>query len=1307
MVKKTRFLNNANLQTMLRQSGFSGESLKPFFLLDASTHEELTEELIAQHPEENDPRSRAAFREITAAPPREETMKIRTLHNREWYLTWAWRIIIFFLLSFLATRAHAQQPSGNPGPSGGGGLIVQWQNGGTILLTRPAGILIVNCSTGMSCSSSGSTVTLTSTGGGGTGCIPPGSVANALLYDPGAGVCADITKFTSNGTTTITGLATSILDLTLSTVLKIPVSAGCATAANGQICYDTTSAQGKLWQNGADRFLVTTSVAGSTDGQIPIYNASLKTFVPGDPLVQGLTAHDAVATSTNPVLIGGYASAAAPADVSNDGDATRLWVLRNGSPVFNLASGGTLVTLGQKTMSASLPVVLPSDQTIASQVATVSASGTLGALNATVAVSIEGRNGAAVAITSGTLTGTVTPEVSYDGGTTWRATNLLRVGPALTNILSGLVNPASGGQDGFIIPPGVTNARVRVSAYTSGSVGATMRAVIAQPTPMPLVYDWATGNAQLLYQNSANGALRSATCDGALNDRCANVDANSNLNVAVADLPLAQGSTTSGQKGVLMQGAVTTSAPSYTNAQTSPVSLDTSGNVRITCTTCGITDNSAFTVGTTGGNVMMAYYTSGAAPTITSGNVGRLTMNASSALIISCPDGTCTGGGGGGGVTQVKDASNVSTNVGYFTGNLNLPVQDAATGAPGSAFNSWYMNIGGSDYLGLGRNRVARVDSFGNQYVIADENQTRLAGVLLGQPSMYGTGPGFVKVQGVNAFITNTPSVNMTQVAGVPMFGQVAGSIPVTIVSGAGSGGTASADAATFTPGATNGTLSNCFFQTTSANNALTNLQGGSVQCTARRAPFVNIDAISGTAPTTPGFLDVKGADGNMFVRQTTGTNLHMVSDSGSVTSASIPTWAGGTLGAMANYGTSPGAVLVPGVNAFITNTVPVTLTSTTITGTVAVTQSTSPWVASCTSANCSMNVGQFGGTNVSTGTGASGAGIPRVTVSNDSNILATQSGTWNIGTLTTITNPVTVAQATAANLNATVVGTGTFQIQCSSGCAGGSLSNNNAAPTNNNGGVLAALANAFAPTYTEGNQVLLSVDLTGALRVSGASGGGVAQNQVRSTTNAWTDVGYFAGDLNLPVQSVSEGAIGGAMPLWGTLFAGTDITGKLQDIQTDTFGNLKADPQLVAAVQSQRVRGGIFSRPITSTGDALDVNVKFGNPCDGPNIRSVNISQTTNTRVILGEGTGSLCGGLIVGADAENVSILAGSGSTCASTQVALIGGVTAALGPNMSANGGFSFAFRVPFPAYDICVFQSGAGRVAGVLSYAFNPR
>ena len=58
---------------------------------------------------------------------------------------------------------------------------------------------------------------------------------------------------------------------------------------------------------------------------------------------------------------------------------------------------------------------------------------------------------------------------------------------------------------------------------------------------------------------------------------------------------------------------------------------------------------------------------------------------------------------------------------------------------------------------------------------------------------------------------------------------------------------------------------------------------------------------------TSPGAVLVPGV--NAFV-----TNTPTVS---------VPTWAGGTLGAMANYGTSPGAVLVPGVNAFVTNANP------------------------------------------------------------------------------------------------------------------------------------------------------------------------------------------------------------------------------------------------------------------------------------------------------------------------------------------------------------------------------------------------
>jgi hypothetical protein len=53
------------------------------------------------------------------------------------------------------------------------------------------------------------------------------------------------------------------------------------------------------------------------------------------------------------------------------------------------------------------------------------------------------------------------------------------------------------------------------------------------------------------------------------------------LDASVNGILLSQGSTTSGQKGPLIQGAVTTNAPSYTTAQTSPLSMDPSGLLRV------------------------------------------------------------------------------------------------------------------------------------------------------------------------------------------------------------------------------------------------------------------------------------------------------------------------------------------------------------------------------------------------------------------------------------------------------------------------------------------------------------------------------------------------------------------------------------------------------------------------------------------------------------------------------------------------------------------------------------------------------
>lgn len=67
--------------------------------------------------------------------------------------------------------------------------------------------------------------------------------------------------------------------------------------------------------------------------------------------VRGDVAHDGGILGSQPIITAGYASAAAPTDVSANGDATYIWCLRNGSPVVNLAVGGTLVTA-----SAGLPV---------------------------------------------------------------------------------------------------------------------------------------------------------------------------------------------------------------------------------------------------------------------------------------------------------------------------------------------------------------------------------------------------------------------------------------------------------------------------------------------------------------------------------------------------------------------------------------------------------------------------------------------------------------------------------------------------------------------------------------------------------------------------------------------------------------------------------------------------------------------------------------------------------------------------------------------------------------------------------------
>lgn len=76
------------------------------------------------------------------------------------------------------------------------------------------------------------------------------------------------------------------------------------------------------------------------------------------------------------------------------------------------------------------------------------------------------------------------------------------------------------------------------------------------------------------------------TAGGALIGATANA-LDVNIKSGASSGAVAQGSTTSGQTGPLIQAAVTTSSPTYTTAQTYPLSLDTTGALRVNVTAGG------------------------------------------------------------------------------------------------------------------------------------------------------------------------------------------------------------------------------------------------------------------------------------------------------------------------------------------------------------------------------------------------------------------------------------------------------------------------------------------------------------------------------------------------------------------------------------------------------------------------------------------------------------------------------------------------------------------------------------------------
>lgn len=182
-------------------------------------------------------------------------------------------------------------------------------------------------------------------------------------------------------------------------------------------------------------------------------------------------------------------------------------------------------------------------------------------------------------------------------------TNAFQMKPTVfLNLASGTVTTtissfAVGDTYAIIIPPGCTLAGVSTNSsggsYTSGSVGLNLATSnIAQPSVSALatVGTSATSINPTVIGASDGTNIKTLLVDGSSNLKVAvqntitaNIGTSGSLalDASVTAQNLAQGSTTSGQVGTLVQGAVTTSAPSYTTAKTSPLSLTTAGALRV------------------------------------------------------------------------------------------------------------------------------------------------------------------------------------------------------------------------------------------------------------------------------------------------------------------------------------------------------------------------------------------------------------------------------------------------------------------------------------------------------------------------------------------------------------------------------------------------------------------------------------------------------------------------------------------------------------------------------------------------------
>ncbi len=893
------------------------------------------------------------------------------------------------------------------------------------------------------------------------------------------------------------------------------------------------------------------------------------------------------------------------------------------------------------------------------------ATGTFNALNAAATVSVANQNSAGFRLNAGTLIGTIVPEISLDGGTTWAQSLFADIATGIkeSSIVFSSSNPLI--QRTIILPGGVSNARVRVSSFTSGTAAANIRATKSNDNSILLFTGNNGGELPLnVGQIGGSDGLNLRTIRVA-SDGTVRIDPTGTTTqpISATSLPLPTDAATQTTLATLLTESTFTTRINTlgqkTSANSTPVVLASDQSaIPITGT---ITANNS-SISTTGSAPPASATYIGAsvtttAPSYTTGQMSALSLTTSGLLrvdgsaVTQPVSGTVTANAGTGNFTVVQaTASNLNAtvtgtvaatqsgtwNINNISGTVSLPTGAATetslarlTLAQGSTTSSQFGTLqlaavttsapsyttGQSSPLSLDTTGALRVNVTAGGGSNASVSTTASAppgsATYIGG-SVTTTAPTYTTGQ-LNALSLTTAGALRTDSSGTtqPVSGTVtanAGTGTFTV-----SGTVAATQSGTWTvqPGNTanttpwlvtanagtgnftviQGTAANLRAQTSSESNtgaappAQAGLAGGSVTTTA---PTYTTGQMSALSLTTAGALRTDSSSTTQPVSGTVTANQggtwNITNISGTV---SLPAGAATetTLSTRLADSTFTGRINTLGQKT-MANSTPVVISSDqsalTVTGTVtaanpsvSTTGSSPPASAtyiggSVTTAAPTYTAGQMSALSLTTG------GLLRV---DNSSVTQPVSGTI---TANAGTGSFTVSQSTASNLNATVVQSTASNLRSQTASEA-----TIAVATGTVASLTGGAVTTAAPTYTTGQMNPLSLTTSGALRVDGSG----STQPVSGTVTANAGTGTFAVSGTVAATqsgawTVQPGNTANTTPWLTTISQG----GNSVAVKAGSTPAIATDPALVVAISPNNSIISVTS-DITQTGNLTALN--------------------------------------------------------------------------------------------------------------------